>query len=112
VYSRAAAEVHGDEQIFVRPHAEFARSDTDGLTGRVERRRNFAHHRRVGRVFDVENQDARMHVGTRIQTNGSSTWIADLTPAGAICAVADVKKVLEDCQCGVHASVEERILAD
>src|SRR5262249_40210736 len=111
---RAVAEIHGDQQLCARPDTEFARSDTDRLARRVQRCRNFAHYRRVGRVVYVENQDARMHVRASIQAKVriSSTRITKPATTGAIRAVTNVKKVLEDGRRCVHPTVEQRILAD
>jgi hypothetical protein len=55
-----------------------------------------------------------MDVGTSIQAKArvSSTGVAEPAPAGAVSAVADVEKVLEDSRRSVHAAVKQRVLTN
>src|SRR5215831_6799340 len=91
---------------------EFARSDTHGLARRVQWSGDLAHHRGVGRVADVENQNARMHVRAGIQAivGVSSTRVVEPTTTGAVGSVTDVKKILENGRRCIHAAIKQGIL--
>ena len=95
---RAATEIHRDQQLCARPDAEFTRSDSDWLAGRVQGRGNLAHYRRVGRVADVEDQDAGLHVRACIQAKVgvSSTRVTETATTGTVGAVTDINKVLKN----------------
>src|SRR5262249_50952588 len=67
VEKATAAEGHLDQQLLLRPDAQFARGDADRLTGGVrnsDARRNLADHSRFGRILNVDDLDPRTYVRT------------------------------------------------
>ncbi len=80
----------------------------------VERCGNLADNCWVGWVTSIQNQYARVRVGTGVQAEGGvrAARIPEAAAAGTVGAVTDVKKILENRHLRVHTTIEQWILAD
>jgi hypothetical protein len=108
VDDRTAAKVHGDKQFSARPYPELAGGYADRIPRRVKRGRNLANDGGVSGILDVEDQDARVNMGTRVQAEVriGSARIAESATAGAVGAISDVEKAPKNRCCRVHATVK------
>src|SRR5262245_26249661 len=117
-----AAEAQLDEQLLLRPHPQLAGRDTHRLVGRVgggDTGWDLTNHSRRSRVLDIDNEDARMHMGAgpvriggRQHRSDGTRAVGITTRVRAVAAVANVGVVLEERERGVHAAAEEGIVAD
>src|SRR5262245_18173117 len=121
----ATTERQLDQEFLLGPDAKLARGDADRLTGRVrrsDRDRNLSDHGRMGRVGDLDDEDAWMHVRARallvVRRQDGRDWARAVQVAarvGPVRAVAHVNEgpamAREHRESGVHAPVEEGVVA-